>query len=170
MQAKYNDYEKTVHGYLKNYHILQAQTKNKTEEIRILLEQIDALTDAKTARYGNDSGGGYDELSQAERIFARKQELDRKLYNAKINLNNIALMLIRVNNALAYLDPQKKQIVMLKFLEKKSWPQIAAETHTHERNCQRIVRKAIAEMAGIIFPESLAQSRLDFVFFTNTCG
>ena len=164
LKKKYSDYERVVYGYLKNYHVLKGQADSITKEIENISAQTNSLYDAKVARYGHDAGGGFDELSPAERKFAQKQKLDEKLYNAKINLQNVALAVWRVNNALNYLADVPRKIIEGRFIDRKSLLQVSIELGYSERTCQRILRGAIAEMTNIIFPESATEPHLDFVF------
>ena len=167
MRAKYSDYERIVYGYLSNYHMLRGQIDGITKEIETLTEQIKALYDAKTTHYGVDTGGGYDELAPSERKFARKQELDAKLYNAQVNLQNVALAVWRVDNAINYLADVPKKAITLKFIKRKNTQEVASEMQYSERTCQRIIRNAITEMTGIIFPEAEGQKTLEFVFLNG---
>ena len=164
MKAKYNDYERIVYNYLKNYHALKGQAETIAKNIEHLMAQINALYDAKIARYGNDSGSGYDELSSAERKFAQKQELDEKLYAAKVNFQNVVLAVWRIDNSLRYLAGIPRKIIEGHFIDRKSLLTLSLELGYSESSCYRIMRSAIAEMTNIIFPELATHPQLDFVF------
>ena len=167
MRAKYSDYERIVYGYLSNYHMLRGQIDGITKEIETLTEQIKALYDAKTTHYGVDTGGGYDELASSERKFARKQELDAKLYNAQVNLQNVALAVWRVDNAINYLADVPRKIIEERFFERKSLLQVSIDVGYSERSCYRMLRRAITEMTRIIFPEAEGQKNIEFVFLNG---
>lgn len=72
----YNDYERTVFGYLKNYTKFRTRLKNMQLEIADKQAEIDTFGGAKAAAYGLSAGGSWSELNETERNASKLLELN----------------------------------------------------------------------------------------------
>lgn len=166
----YNDYEKTVYGYLRNYHQLKGQLSSLRIEIEGVEEQIRSIGDAKISKYGNAPVGGYDELSEVERAVVRRMKLEERLPILRENYIRIQTLLRRIDNALQLMSDTHRTILCRKFIDGERWYQVAQATGYSERSCQYISQEAIKTLTQMMFPDAgTGQSSLDFVFL-ESCG
>lgn len=168
MRKQWSDYMNTVYGYLKHYRQFKGQITNLDLEIQGIREEIRSLADAKTAKYGTDTGGGFSELNAIERIVARKQSLEGKLPVLLADRHRVTSLIQRIDNAMLSLGETERKIIQMKFIEGQRWLAISMETQYSERSCQGIARRSVAEITGIMFPESVeGQQRFSFVFLDS---
>lgn len=166
----YNDYEKTVYGYLRNYHQFKGQLASLRIEIEGVEEQIRSIGDAKISKYGDAPVGGYDELSEVERAVVRRMKLEERLPILRENCLCIRTLLRRMDNALALMSDTHRTILRRKFIDGERWYQVSQATGYSERSCQYLAREAITVLTKTLFPEAAeGQRSLDFVFLEN-CG
>lgn len=166
----YNDYEKTVYGYLRNYHQFKGQLASLRIEIEGVEEQIRSIGDAKISKYGDAPVGGYDELSEVERAVVRRMKLEERLPILRENYIRIQTLLRRIDNALQLMSDAHRTILRRKFMDGERWYQVSQETGYSERSCQYISQEAIKTLTQMMFPDAgTGQSSLDFVFLEN-CG
>ena len=166
----YNDYEKTVYGYLRNYRRFQGQLASLHIEIEGVEEQIRSIGDAKISKYGDAPVGGYDELSEVERAVVRRMKLEERLPILRENYIRIQTLLRRIDNALQLMSDAHRTILRRKFMDGERWYQVSQATGYSERSCQYISQEAIKTLTQMMFPDAgTGQSSLDFVFLEN-CG
>lgn len=166
----YNDYEKTVYGYLRNYRRFQGQLASLRIEIEGVEEQIRSIGDAKISKYGDAPVGGYDELSEVERAVVRRMKLEERLPILRENYIRIQTLLRRIDNALQLMSDAHRTILSRKFMDGERWYQVSQATGYSERSCQYISQEAIKTLTQMMFPDAgTGQSSLDFVFLEN-CG
>nr|DAR86851.1 MAG TPA: Protein of unknown function (DUF722) [Caudoviricetes sp.] len=166
----YNDYEKTVYGYLRNYHKFRGQLAGLKIEIEGVEEQIRSIGDAKISKYGDAPVGGYDELSEVERACVRRMKLEERLPILRENYLRIQTLLRRIDNALQLMSDTHRTILQRKFIDGERWYQVAQATGYSERSCQYLAQEGIRTLTQIMFPEAgEGQRSLDFVFLEN-CG
>lgn len=166
----YNDYEKTVYGYLRNYHQFKGQLSSLRIEIEGVEEQIRSIGDAKISKYGDAPVGGYDELSEVERAVVRRMKLEERLPILRENYIRIQTLLRRIDNALQLMSDAHRTILRRKFIDGERWYQVAQTTGYSERSCQYLAQEAITVLTKTLFPEAVeGQRSFDFVFLEN-CG
>mgnify|MGYP000888184487 FL=1 len=166
----YNDYEKTVYGYLRNYHQFKGQLASLRIEIEGVEEQIRSIGDAKISKYGDAPVGGYDELSEVERACFRRMKLEERLPILRENYLRIQTLLRRIDSSLNLMGDAHRTILRAKFIDGARWYQVSQATGYSERSCQYISQEAIKTLTQMMFPDAgTGQSSLDFVFLEN-CG
>ncbi len=166
----YNDYEKTVYGYLRNYHQFKGQLSSLRIEIEGVEEQIRSLGDAKISKYGDAPIGGYDELSEVERAVVRRMKLEGRLPILRENYIRIQTLLRRIDNALQLMGDAHRTILCRKFMDGERWYQVAQATGYSERSCQYLAQEGITVLTRTLFPEAVeGQCSLNFVFLGG-CG
>lgn len=165
----YNDYEKTVYGYLRNYHQFRGQFTSLRIEIEGVEEQIRSIGDAKISKYGDAPVGGYDELSEVERACVRRMKLEERLPVLRENCLRIQTLLRRIDNALQMVSDTHRTILRRKFMDGERWYQVAQATGYSERSCQYLAREAVTMLTKMLFPDVEGQRSLDFVFL-ESCG
>ena len=165
----YNDYEKTVYGYLRNYHQFRGQFTSLRIEIEGVEEQIRSIGDAKISKYGDAPVGGYDELSEVERACVRRMKLEERLPVLRENCLRIQTLLRRIDNALQMVSDTHRIILRRKFMDGERWYQVAQATGYSERSCQYLAREAVTMLTKMLFPDVEGQRSLDFVFL-ESCG
>lgn len=174
----YNDYERTVFGYLKNYTKFRTRLKNMQLEIADKQAEIDTFGGAKAAAYGLSAGGSWSELNETERNASKLLELQTELSDMETDRRRLETLLQCLDNALESLDGISEQVIRLKLIERRQWKDVIAiletETDIHycERNFQKILSKAVKEITGIIFGGKAEQMKLNFMFLErrNTNG
>lgn len=124
----YNDYEKTVYGYLQNYHQFKGQLASLRIEIEGVEEQIRSIGDAKISKYGDAPVGGYDELSEVERAVVRRMKLEERLPILRENYVRIQTLLRRIDNALQLMSDSHRTILCRKFVDGERWYQVSQAT------------------------------------------
>ena len=166
----YNDYEKTVYGYLRNYHKFKGQLAGIEIEIDGVEEQIRSIGDAKISKYGDAPVGGYDELSEVERACVRRMKLEERLPILRENYFRIQTLMRRIDNALQLMSDTHRTILRRKFIDGERWYQVAQATGYSERSCQYLAQEGIRTLMQMMFPEAGdGQRSLDFVFL-ESCG
>ena len=166
----YNDYEKTVYGYLRNYHKFKGQLAGLEIEIDGVEEQIRSIGDAKISKYGDTPVGGYDELSEVERACVRRMKLEERLPILRENYLRIQTLMRRIDNALQLMSDTHRTILRRKFIDGERWYQVAQATDYSERSCQYLAQEGIRTLMQMMFPEAGdGQRSLDFVFL-ESCG
>lgn len=166
----YNDYERTVFGYLKNYTKFKTRLKNMKLEIADKHAEIDTFGGAKAAAYGLSAGGSWSDLNETERNASKLLELKGELADMETDCRRLETLLQCLDNALQSLDGISELVVRLKLIERRQWKDVIAiletrtDIHYCERNFQKILSKAIKEITGIIFGWKAEQMHLNFVF------
>ena len=160
---KYNDYENAVYGYLKNYNEFKAQSESLGIELAGIDEQIRTIGAAKIARYGGEFYGGDGEFTPTERAAAKLEGLRANLVELQSCKQSIDTLLKKLDCALESAG-EGAQIVRRKFIEGQRWSAISMETGYSERNCIRLLRKAVRTIARILFGRRMGQEQMRFEF------
>ncbi|MBR2214511.1 MAG: hypothetical protein IJ849_01985 [Selenomonadaceae bacterium] len=170
MRTKWSDYKNTVYDYLKHYKHFKGQIANFDLEIQGINEELKSLEniDAKTAKYGSDNGGGFSELNPIEKIVARKLYLERKLPVLIADRHRLTSLISRIDNALLSLGENERTIIRRKFIDGEKWLTISLDTGYSERRCLDIANRAVKQITGIMFPESVeGQQQFSYVFLNS---
>ena len=166
MGKQWSDYRNTVYGYLRHYSHFKGQIVNFDLEIQGIRDELKNLYDVNlTPKYGERMAGGFNELSPMERIVARKLHLEEKIPVLLADRRRIESLIHRIDNAMLLLGEAEQKIVRMKFIEGQRWLSVSLETGYSERRCQDIANRAVNDITGIMFPESVeGQQRFSFVF------
>ena len=94
----YNDFERAIHGYLRNYNQFAAKSKSLAIDIATITEQLSALCDAKIANYGTQPPGGSGEYTPVERNAMRAESLTTAKTELEANKRAIDTIIAQGNN------------------------------------------------------------------------
>lgn len=163
--CKYTSYERIVLGYLRNYHKLAARADVLGLQMKDLATEIATAGAPKCPAYGLETGGGSaaeDDLNGVEREAYRLIEKQKKLEALQGNQSDIKMHLAKIDRALESLDGTAEQIVRLRYIDGERWGCVSLKTGYTERNCQKIGRKAVHDMADILLGRRAEQPRFGF--------
>ncbi|MBR1696201.1 MAG: hypothetical protein IJ709_12555 [Selenomonas sp.] len=161
---EYNDYEQLVYKYLRNYNQFQAQIDSIDIEIRGIENQLKTLGGLKAVRYDTVAVSGGEKTSTVEQACERMEHLEQRLPILQANKERLLTLLAQIDNALKILDKDSRKIVQLKFITGYRWMQVALETKFSEHSCQIRAKKAVRQIAVVLFPERAVDNKSDFVF------
>ena len=157
---KYNDCEQLVYQYLRNYSRFQSQVKSLDMEADGIREQIKELGGIKAVCYDTTPVSGGEATSPAER-----ERMENKLRLLSVNRKRIVTLLQRLDGAMETLDGVDRQILELRHIRGCRWVQVALEVPYSEHGCQIHARKAVQQVAAIMFPAQSAEAKdADFFF------
>lgn len=129
--------------YLQHYQQLKASLPNLEAEYKQLYDEL--CPGGSLWNFGQLGGRSTiprDLLDTMEEVttFPRLRQL-------KTDIKRIKVMLRKVDRAMASLDPEDRQILVLRYLRGQEWKEIEAELELHYRNCQRREAKALKKIA-----------------------
>lgn len=159
----YNDYANLVWNYLRNYTQLKITLLNLQDEARIKKSQAEAFSTA-ISRYGDDPTGGYCELNQTERGAARRMEMAEGIARIERDIEEIRLLLNKLDRAIGGLDATSRSVVEEYFMERKTWEAIGAAHYYTGKWARERAKKAAAEIAFMMFGTAAHAKRASFCF------
>ena len=93
------------------------------------------------------------------------ERLENKLRLLSVNRKRIVTLLQRLDGAMETLDDVDRQILELRHIRGCRWVQVAMEVPYSEHGCQIHARKAVQQVAAIMFPAQSAEAKdVDFFF------
>ena len=165
IMRKYNDCEQLVYQYLRNYSRFQSQVKSLDMEADGIREQIKELGGLKAVCYDTTPVSGGGATSPVERAAEQADRLENKLRLLSVNRKRIVTLLQRLDVAMETLDGVDRQILELRHIRGCRWVQVALEVPYSEHGCQIHARKAVRQIAAIMFPAQSAEAKdADFFF------
>lgn len=146
---EYNDYVQTTRGYLKRYNQFRVAVANLEDDIDGMERALSRDPEINTA-----------ETARCEKISLRIQE-------AQESIDSISRILRKIERAIEALDEEKKKLIRGHYIEGKSWRRLALENYLTEKWASEKARRAVKEMAFMIFGKKPAPRQIDspFVFF-----
>lgn len=165
---QYNDYVSTIVRYLKTYNNLTVWLENMRAE-KVGKEQVLLAIDAPIASYSLTAGcGGGDGGSRVEGDVEKRIVIEEKVKELDINIREVETTISKVDRALDGLDDESKQVVSMRFVDKRKWQYIAMTMHCSEKSCRNISEKALEQLSVMVFgPRALPEEggQLSFVFY-----
>lgn len=163
---EYSDYIEATRGYLKRYNQFKVTIANLEDDIDALEHAIEEDTAAPISKYGDQPGGGTPELNTVELAAARHAKMEEAIHKDKESIKNIEHILRKVDRAINELKPDDQFLIKGHFLQHRSWGELSAEKYFTEKWARERSRKAIKQMAFMIFGNrAIPEQRNLFVFY-----
>lgn len=163
---EYSDYIEATRGYLKRYNQFKVTIANLEDDIDALKHAINEDTAAPISKYGDQPGGGTPELNAVESAAARHAKMEDAIHKKQESIENIERILRKVDRAITELKPDDQFLIKGHFIKHRSWSDLSAEKYFTEKWARERSRKAIKEMAFMIFGgRALPEQQSLFVFY-----
>lgn len=163
----YNDYTVLITNYLYSYSAFQGfvcSTKSAIQDCKDKLK-LSAAPKVPTLSPAGGCGGG-DDISEQERAYYRKEELEEKLYGYYHDLQEIEPVLARLGQALRLLkevNPTGYKIIQLKHIGKGTWSGTARVVGSSIHFCRNEANRAISWLAVAVFGPAAASDKMVFI-------
>ena len=151
--------ETKVKAWLKNYRTWKAFTINANKRIEGILQELRLSPAPAAVRYGGVPGGGKSGQgdSMEERYMERQQELKDLITDLKERSRTARENTMLIDLAISSLCPTDQAIVRYRVEEGLTWDSIGVHCGYDPSWCRRRWKKAIQEIALILFPDCLEQ-------------
>ncbi|TCO78025.1 hypothetical protein [Marinisporobacter balticus] len=143
-----SDNEKKVN--MKKIEIILKNLKQYEAKIKEIELQIG---DLKDMQYLSLKGIDYENFIKTNNLFSKTEaqvlkdfEIQDKIDLFEFEKRHIERFLKRIHNAIESLTDLEKQIIQMKYMQKKIWRYITFEINIEERQCREIKNKAIHKM------------------------
>lgn len=166
MMYESNDYIDLTKKYLKKYHVFQLAAKALADDISSKEELIQSSLDvsAAVARYGDMPGGGNSELNGVEAACERHLQIQAEIESMKNDLAAVKSRLAKIDAALKVNDDVVRKMIEAYYMDGFSWEQISLTYHYSQRWCREKTKKAVKDMAVVIFGIKACPRQLSLVF------
>lgn len=126
-------------AWLKRYAAIDRQIKNKTDELSMWRSRATKITPTYS---GLPKGGGGDRIQTAvDNICRLEDEI-----NAEID--RLIITRAEINEAIAKVEDERlREVLTLRYIQGKSWEQIAVEMHYNYRWVTKLHGKALSEIS-----------------------
>lgn len=162
---EYNDYIEMTFGYLRNYNKFQIVIENleaEKEAKRLLLSDQSVAI----AKYGDAPGGGSNELNQTEAAASKRMEMQNEIERIDREIAELERILTKIDRAVKGLDTDDQRVIIMYYFERRSWREIADELYCSADWARKRGKKAVNDMAFMIFGQKACPDQLSFCF----CG
>lgn len=166
----HNDYLLAVREYLFRYREFSQYIKN----LKIDIADCDAILEQEaapaTSSFSPTGGcGGGESLSQEERIYMRREELQRKKERYAAELQRLEPIMNRIDqslDAIAAIAPEDKIILVDRYIDKVSWEGTARDANCSIGFCRKRAGIALEKITLMMFgPDAIPLQPSSVVFF-----
>lgn len=162
---EYNDYIEMTFGYLRNYNkfliVIENLKSEKEAKLLLLADQSVAIS-----KYGDDSAGGVCELNQTEAAASRRMETQAEIEKINREIAELQRILSKVDRAINGLNEEDQRVITMFYLDRRSWREIADALYCSADWARKRGKKAVSEIAFMIFGGKACPDQLSFCF----CG
>lgn len=161
----HNDYTVVVRQYLTRYKRFTTYVENVKADIADYEKQL-AMTAAPKVPVLSPSGGGGggENISQEEREYMKKEEIEAKIQRLKKDIAKIEPVLNRLSRSLDALNDTDRDIVTRRMIYNESWRMIASDNTVSEGYCRRRLPKIIETLASMMFGPKAMPVQTELVF------
>lgn len=161
----HNDYTVVVRQYLIRYNRFKTYVENVKADIADYEQQL-AMTAAPKVPVLSPSGGGGcgENISQEEREFMKKEEIEAKIQRLRKDIAKIEPVLNRLSRSLEALNDTDRDIVTRRMIYNESWRMIASDNAVSEGYCRRRLPKIIETLASMMFGPKAMPVQTELVF------
>lgn len=142
---------KTV-SWLKHYRAWKAFAQHAGDRIRELSQELTLSPSPGAVRYDRLPGGGRGD-SMEEKHLERQQELRGLIEDLKSRSRMARENTMLIELAISSLSPADKKIITCRAVEGLTWTATGIHSSRDESYCRRRWKKAVEEMALLLFPE-----------------
>lgn len=164
--AENNDYIDLTKKYLRKYHVFQLTAKALEDDIKSKENILSASLDlgAAIAKYGDTPAGGNSELNEVEAACERHLKMEADVQNMKNDLSALQSRMAKIRTALGVNDDIVRHIVEDYYMNGYSWEQVSCMYNYSPRWCREKAKKAVRDMAVVIFGMKACPGQLSLVF------
>lgn len=151
--------EAKVKAWLKSYPTWKRFIQNTDKTIQRLVAEMNQKPAPAAVRYGGVPGGGKSGQgdSMEERYMERQQELKDRITDLKERSRKARENTMLIDMAISSLCPTDQEIARYRVEEGLTWDSIGVHCGYDPSWCRRRWKKAIQEIALILFPDCLEQ-------------
>lgn len=165
---EYNDYIRATKSYLRKLNQFKATAENRRELVAMWEKEL-AHTEsdiaAPIAQYGEKAGHGTPELNTVEMSAAKREMLEKRIKQGKRELNRLEHIINCVERSLEMLDAQGRELIEAYYFEGDSWANIAKRCYLSEKWAAEKGRRAVREIAGMLFGSELVREQGELFVF-----
>ena len=168
-RMQHNDYVAAVTEYLLRYREFSQYVANVKADIadcEALLEQ-DAAPSASSLSPTGGCGGG-EQISQEERIYMQREELQKKIAKYQADLQQIEPLLKRLDRSLeslASINETDAVILRDRYIDGASWERTARDTCCSVGFCRKRAQEALEILARMMFGPDAIPFQTSLIFF-----
>ena len=165
MVQKYNDYTRSVTGYLSNYNKFKIAIENMEEDKKAKLNMLNNHS-VPIAKYSDELGGGSSELNQTEAAASMRIKLEDDIKQIELNIDELQRILIKIDRAIEGLNDEYKKIVNMR-TEGYSWERMGDVMYCSGKWAKNKYNKAVDEIAFMMFGQDACPKQLSFCFIST---
>ena len=163
---EYSDFIEATRGYLKRYNQFKATIANLKDDNEAMEHAIELDIAAPISKYGGQPRGGTSELTTVEQAASMISKVQDCIRRNKDNIQNIERILRKVDRAINELKPDDQILIKGHYIDRRSWGDLSAEKFLTEKWARERSRKAIKQMAFMIFGNrALPEQQNIFIFY-----
>lgn len=162
----YNDYVFLTKRYLKSYTYLKKSVEFMKGDIEALETELKLGVAAPIAKYGDEPRGGCPELNTVETAVDKRIRLKNRIDALREDILTTQRLLDKVDRALQSLDVNTKHMVMDHYYAGMGWEEVGDRYHYSGKRAGEIGRKALENVALMLFGIKARPVQLSFVFAT----
>lgn len=140
-----------VKEYLTRYREITTYIDNIKADIADYEARLPLSAAPKVPSLSFAPGGGGDTISQQERDYFSKEDMEKKIRMLQAELTQIEPVMNRLNRSLDALGETDRAIIWNRYVEAFSWHITARAAHCSEGYCRKRSEKVLEILAGMIF-------------------
>ena len=153
-----------VKKYLTRYREITTYIDNIKADIADYEARLPLSAAPKVPSLSFAPGGSGDNISQQERDYFSKDEMEKKIRMLQAELTQIEPLMNRLNRSLDALGETDKAIIWSKYVEAFSWHITARAAHCSEGYCRKRSEKILEVLAGMIFGPGDIPVQMELMF------
>lgn len=162
----YNDYVVLTKRYLKSYSYLKKSVEFMKAEIEALETEMRLDVTPPVSKYSDEPAGGYQELNKVEAAADKHIRLQGRIAALREDMLSTQRLLDKVDGAMQRLSKKEKAIVLDHYLDGVGWDEVGDRYHYSGKRAGEIGRKALENVALMLFGIKARPVQLSFVFAT----
>lgn len=165
----HNDYINAVREYMYRYHEFSqyiANVKADMEECRAMLEQEAAPTTPSLSPTGGCGGG--EKMSQQERDYIKREELQEKLKEYAAEIQRLAPIMSRLDRsleAMGRVSEMDRDILIDRYIDEISWESTVRHVNASVGYCRKRAGIALVNLTVMMFGKEAIPEQANVVFF-----
>lgn len=167
----HNDYIDAVTEYLRRYREFSqyiANVKTDIDECQRMVE-MEAAPAASSMSPTGGCGGG-EKVSQEERMYMQREDLQRKIRKYRADLQQIEPLIRRLDSSMASLkdiNETDARILESRYMDGASWESTARHSCCSVGFCRKRAREALKTLTSMMFGPDAIPFQMSLVFFSQ---
>ena len=150
VQYEFNDYRRLTRGYLRDYSMwknaIEAWEKEKAD-----IDKELASVPIAISKYGGEPGGGNGEMNSVECLAERRIKLNERVLTIEQDTRELLRVMKNIKTAIDSLDDETGHIIILHYINKRTWADIADMFAYSESSVKQKGYRAIGKLSSILF-------------------